>query len=171
MQFDDLPPLMFATGAQTKTYRRMHKLSQAEFWDAAQVTQSGDCRYESGRRIPAYLQILLHLLYAPKAEAAGLLAWLRERRPPHATPSEIPEVGVSDGLIVGAYRKRTGLPQWQFWGAVTISQPGGFRYETGREMPNQIPLLLCLVFGSDEQAHSLLASLRLNSARCVPLPC
>lgn len=171
MKVHDLPPLLFATGAQVKAFRRTLRLSQVEFWEVAQVTQGGGSRYESGRRMPPFLQILLHLLYAPETEAADLLAWLRERRPPTTTQSEIPTVGVSDGPIVGAYRQRAGLPQWQFWGCVTISQSCGFRYETGRAMPNQIPLLLRLVFGSDEQAHRLLASLRLNSGRCVTSPC
>jgi transcriptional regulator with XRE-family HTH domain len=38
-------------------------LSQAEFWDRVEVTQSGGSRYESGRPMPGPVRRLLGLVY------------------------------------------------------------------------------------------------------------
>lgn len=39
------------------------KLNQTEFWNRLGITQSGGSRYESGRRIPRHIQMLIELAY------------------------------------------------------------------------------------------------------------
>lgn len=50
--------------------------------------------------------------------------------------------------------------QTDFWGQLNISQSGGSRYESGRVMPEQVVLLLHLVYGTEKQAGDLLDYLR-----------
>lgn len=38
-------------------------------------------------------------------------------------------------------RRRLGLSQSAFWGALEVTQSGGSRYESSREMPEQVALL------------------------------
>ncbi len=42
-------------------------------------------------------------------------------------------------------RQRLGLNQQQFWSAVGVTQSGGSRYESGRDMPRPVKELLRLV--------------------------
>ena len=42
-------------------------------------------------------------------------------------------------------RQRLGLNQQQFWSAVGVTQSGGSRYESGRDMPHAVSELLRLV--------------------------
>ena len=42
-------------------------------------------------------------------------------------------------------RQRLGLNQHQFWSAVGVTQSGGSRYESGRDMPRAVSELLRLV--------------------------
>ena len=48
-------------GPALKVYRKAQKMNQSEFWQRFGVTQSGSSRYESGRRLPMPLKILMHL--------------------------------------------------------------------------------------------------------------
>lgn len=43
--------------------RRQLDLNQTEFWGRVGVTQSGGCRYESGRKPPKHVAVLAHLIY------------------------------------------------------------------------------------------------------------
>lgn len=43
------------------------------------------------------------------------------------------------------YRKSRGLNQANFWKKLGITQSGGSRYESGRNVPNPVKLLLALV--------------------------
>ncbi len=42
-------------------------------------------------------------------------------------------------------RKKTGMNQTEFWGAIGVTQSGGCRYEKGRNMPKPVRELLRLV--------------------------
>lgn len=64
------------------------------------------------------------------------------------------------GAEISAKRKLTGLNQAEFWRAFGVSQPGGCRYESGREIPEPVQRLLNLVFGSDARSQALLEKLR-----------
>jgi predicted transcriptional regulator len=43
-------------------------------------------------------------------------------------------------------RKAVGLDQAEFWPRVGVTQPGGSRYENGRQMPKSVRALLRLVY-------------------------
>jgi transcriptional regulator with XRE-family HTH domain len=43
------------------------------------------------------------------------------------------------------YRKSRGMNQSSFWKKLGITQSGGSRYESGRNVPNPVKLLLALV--------------------------
>lgn len=59
-----------------------------------------------------------------------------------------------------ALRLKLGLTQMEFWGRVRVTQSGGCRYESGRDMPKPVSLLLHLVYGTEAQAHAALGDLR-----------
>lgn len=42
-------------------------------------------------------------------------------------------------------RKRLGMNQSEFWGMIGVTQSGGSRYESGRNMPRPVQALLRLV--------------------------
>ena len=72
------PKLFIQTGDQAAALRKKQGVNQSVFWSRIRVTQSGGSRYESGRKLPHPVQLLLHLTYAPEAQAQALLAYLRE---------------------------------------------------------------------------------------------
>lgn len=57
-------------------------------------------------------------------------------------------------------RVKAGLNQSQFWSRIGVTQSGGSRYESGRNVPAQVKKLLTLAFGSNNEALSELAKLR-----------
>lgn len=72
------PKLFLTSGADALAHRRKLALNQSEFWSRVAIGQSGGSRYESGRNLPRPVQLLLHLAYAPEAQAATLLDYLRK---------------------------------------------------------------------------------------------
>ena len=64
---------------------------------------------------------------------------------------------------VRARRKELGLNQNAFRRRVAVTQSAGSRYESERDIPEPIQLLLQLAYGSDEDARELLAALRASS--------
>ena len=73
--------LFLTTGEAALTLRQKLALNQSEFWNRIKVTQSGGSRYESGRKLPRPVRLLLHLAYAPEAQALTLLHQLRITTP------------------------------------------------------------------------------------------
>ena len=65
------------TGAEVLELRRKLHLNQSEFWTPFQTTQSGGSRYESGREIPAPVQILLNIAFGTDAKATAIFDELR----------------------------------------------------------------------------------------------
>lgn len=72
------PKLFLQSGEQAVVLRKKLALNQSVFWSRIAVTQSGGSRYESGRKLPRPVQLLLHLAYAPEAQAQAMLNHLRE---------------------------------------------------------------------------------------------
>ncbi len=72
------PKCFIESGKEAKLLRSKLGLNQSEFWSRISVTQSGGSRYESGRNLPKPVQLLLHLAYAPKRQAAAMLKFLRQ---------------------------------------------------------------------------------------------
>ena len=56
-------PLKGKLQTPPKTLRLELGLTQAAFWSPVGVSQSGGSRYESGRKLPASISALLHLVH------------------------------------------------------------------------------------------------------------
>jgi len=69
--------LKFYTGTEVRELRRKLQLNQSEFWAPFQTTQSGGSRYESGREIPAPVQVLLNLAFGTDAKSGAIFSELR----------------------------------------------------------------------------------------------
>jgi DNA-binding transcriptional regulator YiaG len=77
---DKAPKLFLTTGEAALKLRKKLALSQSDFWNRIQVTQSGGSRYESGRNLPHPVRLLLHLAYSPEPRARALFEHLRYDR-------------------------------------------------------------------------------------------
>ena len=51
----------------------------------------------------------------------------------------------SEGIDVREIRRKLGLNQSQFWSKIGVTQSGGSRYESGRNIPRPVQALLRLV--------------------------
>ena len=71
------PKLYLQSGEQAAALRKKLGVNQSVFWSRIRVTQSGGSRYESGRKLPHPVQLLLHLAYAPESQAQAMLNYLR----------------------------------------------------------------------------------------------
>lgn len=58
------------------------------------------------------------------------------------------------------HRKRLGLTQTEFWSRAEVAQSAGSRYESGRDLPVLVQLLLHLIYAPEKQAQALLSQLR-----------
>lgn len=70
---------MTTNGSTTdvRALRNSKRLNQSEFWQRLGVTQSGGSRYETGRRIPKPVKMLLDLAYGTAGKARTALHRLR----------------------------------------------------------------------------------------------
>lgn len=64
------------------------------------------------------------------------------------------------GSEIVAYRHSKRLNQTEFWGNVGVSQTTASRYETGRDVPFAILVLLTLCYGTKAQAQSIVNKIR-----------
>lgn len=62
--------------------------------------------------------------------------------------------------IIKDYRRKHQLNQSAFWSRVGVTQSGGSRYESGRNIPLPVQVLLQLTYGTPKQSEDLLAWLR-----------
>lgn len=49
-------------------------------------------------------------------------------------------------------RERLKINQKAFWARVNVTQSGGSRYETGREMPEPVAECLTIAYGGEQEA-------------------
>lgn len=73
------PQLLCPDGKSAKLLRRQMKMSQTEFWSRVGVTQSGGCRYETGRDMPVQVLWALHIVYGTEKQVAALVGWVRAK--------------------------------------------------------------------------------------------
>lgn len=59
-----------------------------------------------------------------------------------------------------AQRKKLGLNQTAYWSRVGVTQSGGSRYESGRNIPKPIQMLLVIAYGTPKQCETLVQKLR-----------
>ena len=71
-----------------------------------------------------------------------------------------PKFAPITGEAALAMRQRAGLNQTQFWSRVGIGQSAGSRYESGRNIPRPVQMLLRIAYGAKAQADKQLEALR-----------
>lgn len=59
-------------GASCRELREKLGLNQSQFWGCLGVSQSGGCRYESGRTVPRPVRKLVWLVYVSGVDQAVL---------------------------------------------------------------------------------------------------
>lgn len=68
---------------------------------------------------------------------------------PFATPEDI-----------RAFRKKWSMNQSEFWSRVGVTQSGGSRYESGRNIPRPVRILLAVTYAPDGQSTKTVGALR-----------
>ena len=74
--------------------------------------------------------------------------------------AKAPKLILQTGEQAVKLRKKLGLNQSDFWSRVRVTQSGGSRYESGRNIPASAQLLLHLAYAPDVQALAMLNYLR-----------
>ena len=59
-----------------------------------------------------------------------------------------------------AMRQKAGLNQSRFWSVVGVGQSAGSRYESGRNIPRPVQMLLRIAYGAQAQATKQIEALR-----------
>ena len=67
---------------------------------------------------------------------------------------------VTPTIDLKGVRKKTGLNQSDFWNKIGVTQSGGSRYESGRDMPEPVQILFRLAYGTKKQAEKTLKEIR-----------
>ena len=63
-----------------------------------------------------------------------------------------PKLAPITGEAALAMRQKAGLNQTQFWSRVGIGQSAGSRYESGRNIPRPVQMLLRIAYGTAAQS-------------------
>ena len=63
-----------------------------------------------------------------------------------------------------AARQKLGINQTKFWSRVGVTQSGGSRYESGRNIPRPVQMLLRIAYGTKAQAAKQMEALRPSAA-------
>jgi len=71
-----------------------------------------------------------------------------------------PKLIFSSSEEIKAFRQKHGMNQSQFWGRVGVTQSGGSRYESERNIPVPVQLLLHIAYATDDRSHRLVDHLR-----------
>ena len=64
------------------------------------------------------------------------------------------------GEEVLAMRKKANLNQSEFWSPIGVTQSGGSRYESGRNIPKPVQRLLVIAYGTEKQSAAAVEALR-----------
>ena len=82
---DTKAPLPAIDGTWARELRLQMNLNQAEFWGLCGVGQPASSRYETGRRIPAPVMLLLAQEYGTTELKRQAKAYMESRRKPKPT--------------------------------------------------------------------------------------
>ena len=66
--------------------------------------------------------------------------------------TKAPKFAPVTGEAALAMRKKAGLNQSRFWSVVGIGQSAGSRYESGRNIPRPVQMLLRIAYGTAAQS-------------------
>ena len=79
--------------------------------------------------------------------------------------TKAPKFSAITGEAALAMRQKTGLNQTKFWSRVGIGQSAGSRYESGRNIPRPVQMLLRIAYGTKAQSAKQVEALRPSSAQ------
>jgi hypothetical protein len=85
------------------------------------------------------------------------------RRPTGANPA--PKIFLTTGGGALVLRKKLALNQSEFWSRIAVTQSGGSRYESGRNLPRTVQLLLHLTYAPETQSLAMLNRLRIEKSQ------
>ena len=74
--------------------------------------------------------------------------------------TKAPKFAPITGEAALAMRKKLNVNQSEFWSRVGIGQSAGSRYESGRNIPRPVQMLLRIAYGTKAQAAKQLEALR-----------
>jgi len=75
-------------------------------------------------------------------------------------PARKPTLRFGNAEAIKSYRSKHRLNQSDFWPPIGVTQSAGSRYESGRNIPKPVQILLQLTYGTPKQAGEMLAWLR-----------
>ncbi|MBX3648749.1 MAG: helix-turn-helix transcriptional regulator [Rhodocyclaceae bacterium] len=67
---------------------------------------------------------------------------------------------IESGKDAKLLRSKLGMSQSEFWSRISVTQSGGSRYESGRDLPKPVRILLHLTYAPEKQAMAMLEYLR-----------
>lgn len=73
---------------------------------------------------------------------------------------KLPKLKFTSGEEIKTYRKKLRMNQSEFWSRVGTTQSGGSRYESGRDIPEPVQILLNVTYGPDGHAQKVMDALR-----------
>lgn len=79
--------------------------------------------------------------------------------------TKAPKFAPITGEAALAMRQKTGLNQSRFWSVVGLGQSAGSRYESGRNIPRPVQMLLRIAYGTKTQTTKQVEALRPGAAR------
>lgn len=79
--------------------------------------------------------------------------------------TKAPKLAPVTGEAALAMRQKAGTNQSVFWSRVGIGQSAGSRYESGRNIPRPVQMLLRIAYGAKAQADKQVEALRPSSAQ------
>ena len=74
--------------------------------------------------------------------------------------TKAPKFAPITGEAALAMRKKLNVNQSEFWSRVGLGQSAGSRYESGRNIPRPVQMLLRIAYGTKAQAAKQLEALR-----------
>ena len=79
--------------------------------------------------------------------------------------TKAPKLAPVTGDAALAMRQKAGLNQSRFWSAVGVGQSAGSRYESGRNIPRPVQMLLRIAYGTKAQSAKQVDALLPSSAQ------
>jgi len=79
--------------------------------------------------------------------------------------AKAPKFAPITGEAALAMRKKLNINQSEFWSRVGIGQSAGSRYESGRNIPRPVQMLLRIAYGTAAQSAKQVEALRPSSAQ------
>ncbi|MFZ4536015.1 helix-turn-helix domain-containing protein [Propionivibrio sp.] len=73
---------------------------------------------------------------------------------------KLPKLFLTDGAAARAHRHKLGLNQTAFWKKLGLTQSGSSRYESGRNIPMPVQLLLHIAYAPEKRVLELVEFLR-----------